>query len=76
MLYTRGRILAKSLTWRIMSTAVSFLLIWVITGNPLIAVNIAVINFFLKYILYYLHERVWEKHIKWGLKKPQIFDEE
>lgn len=66
-LYTRSRLLVKSLSWRILSTSVSFLLVWYITGNMLIAANVAVINFFLKYILFYLHERVWEKYVKWGL---------
>ena len=68
-LYTSGRLLLKSLTWRIISTIVSFTLIWLITGNMLIAANIAVINFFLKYILFYIHERIWERYIKWGIKK-------
>lgn len=66
-LYTRTRLLVKSLSWRILSTTVSFLLIYYVTGSVLVAANVAVINFFLKYFLFYVHERIWEKYVKWGL---------
>ena len=59
------RSLAKAVSWRITGTIDTFLISWVITGQPLIASGIAFTEIMTKVGLYWFHERVWAR-IPWG----------
>ena len=61
------RSLAKTLTWRITGSGATFLISWLISGNLTIAGTIAVIQITANTVLYYIHERIWNK-IPWGKK--------
>jgi uncharacterized membrane protein len=65
----RTRHLAKALTWRIFASADTFLIAWLITGQIDWAASIATIEVVTKFVLYYLHERMWYRYINFGLKK-------
>ena len=67
----KKRHLAKTLTWRILATTDTFLIAWLITGNIDWAAGIAGIEVLTKMILYYLHERLWYKMSKYGIRKNQ-----
>ena len=57
-----ARTLKKSISWRIIATSMTFLIAGVILESfDQVALTIAVIEFFSKFILYYVHERVWLK---------------
>ncbi len=64
----KKRSIAKTLTWRITASLVTFLIVWIITGDWKIGGSIAVIEVITKMFFYYFHERIWIK-IKWGTKK-------
>ncbi len=53
------RHLAKTITWRIVGTADTIVLSWIITGNPLTGLKIGFSEVITKMVLYYLHERAW-----------------
>jgi len=59
------RSLTKAITWRVTGTLDTFIVSLLLTGEPKIAMSIASVEFFTKIILYYFHERVWNK-ISWG----------
>lgn len=59
------RSLTKAITWRMTGTLDTFVVSWLLTGEPKVALSIASVEFFTKIFLYYLHERVWNK-IDWG----------
>jgi uncharacterized membrane protein len=61
------RSLAKAITWRLIGTFDTFLIAWLITGKPLIASGIALMELFTKTGLYVIHEQMWTK-IKWGFR--------
>jgi len=63
------RHIAKSITYRIVSTLTGFLTIWWISGSIKVGAAFGVAELIYKPIQYYLHERVWYKWIKYGLKK-------
>jgi uncharacterized membrane protein len=63
------RHIAKSITYRIVSTLTGFLTIWLISGSIKIGAAFGVAELIYKPIQYYIHERVWYKWIKYGLKK-------
>ena len=56
---SRTRSLAKALTWRITATLTTAVIAYVVTGELGTAVIIGGIEFALKFIMYYGHERAW-----------------
>lgn len=67
MIATRSRSAAKAVTWRITGTADTFIISLLITKKPVVAASIASLEVLTKTILYYFHERVWNK-VSWGRK--------
>jgi uncharacterized membrane protein len=45
---------------------------WLVTGSIEIGAAFSIIELIWKPIQYYIHERVWYKHIKFGLTKTKI----
>lgn len=65
MIDTSKRSLVKTVSWRITGSGATFIISWLISGNFAIAGTIAVIQLVSNTILYYIHERLWNR-IKWG----------
>lgn len=61
------RHLAKTISYRIISTLVGFLIMWWATGNIKFGAAFGVAELLYKPIQYYIHERVWYRFIKFGL---------
>lgn len=65
------RHIAKTLTWRLVGTIDTMVLGWVVTGNIKMGMAIGGFEVITKMILYFLHERMWYKHIKFGLDQEE-----
>jgi len=63
------RHIAKTVSWRIIGTLDTMILSGIITGSWEMGLAIGGVEVFTKMILYFLHERIWYKHSKFGLKK-------
>jgi uncharacterized membrane protein len=59
------RSIVKSISWRIIGTIDTVIISWIVTGTLKLAFSIGVVELFTKMILYFFHERMWNK-IKWG----------
>jgi uncharacterized membrane protein len=59
------RSLVKTITWRITGSGATFAISYAISGNFTIAGTIASIQLVANTILYFIHERVWDR-IAWG----------
>jgi uncharacterized membrane protein len=59
------RSLSKAVSWRITGTIDTFIISWIITGEPLLASGIALTEIMTKVGLFWAHERLWNK-IGWG----------
>ena len=59
----RNVILAKTITWRIVSIICSVLVAWLVTGNFQTGLKMGVLDMVLKTGLYYLHEKYWTKKV-------------
>jgi len=66
---TKSRHLAKAVTWRVIASITTALIAWSFGLPPKIIGAVFLADLIIKFILYYLHERVWYKHIKFGIKK-------
>jgi uncharacterized membrane protein len=56
--------LLKTFTWRMIATTTSITIAYFITGSFEIGFTIGVIETIVKSLLYFLHEKYWEKNIK------------
>jgi uncharacterized membrane protein len=69
MTVQKKRHIAKTISYRIVSTLIGFLIMWAATGSVKIGAAFGIAELVYKPIQYYLHERVWYKWIKYGLKQ-------
>ena len=51
----------KTMSWRVIATATTFVISWLVTGSVALGAGIATIEFWAKLVLYYGHERLWAK---------------
>ncbi len=58
---SRRRTLAKTFSWRLTATTTTFLIAWAITGNIGAGAAIGGVEAVAKLMLYYGHERAWER---------------
>lgn len=64
----RKRHLAKAVTWRLVASLTTAFIAWFF-GLPSEAVSaVFFADLIIKFFMYYAHERVWYKHIRFGLK--------
>lgn len=68
MIVQSKRHIAKTISYRIISSGVGFLIVWLSTGSLKIGATFTVAELVYKPIQYYVHERIWYKYIKYGLK--------
>jgi uncharacterized membrane protein len=63
------RSLAKAISWRVTGTLDTMVISFLITGQLKWAVSIGLVELFTKLVLYFLHERLWNR-IPFGRAKP------
>jgi uncharacterized membrane protein len=69
MIVQKKRHIAKTISYRLVSTLIGFLIMWLATGSIKMGAAFGVAELIYKPIQYYLHERIWYKYIKFGLKE-------
>ncbi len=69
------RSLAKTLSWRITGTLDTIIVSLLVTGRIKWALSIGFVEFFTKVLLYYFHERIWNR-ISYGRVIPREPDYE
>jgi uncharacterized membrane protein len=68
---TKLRSIAKTISYRVGGLFVTGFVALIITGNPLSALQIGLADTFAKLVVFYLHERAWNK-IQFGrVKAPE-----
>lgn len=65
MIDSNVRSIAKTVSWRLTGSFSTFVISYLVLGSFLVAGSIAIIQVTANTILYYVHERIWNK-IKWG----------
>lgn len=56
--------LLKTISWRIVGTVDTMLVTYLITGSMAVGLSIGGVGVVTKLILYYIHERMWERKSK------------
>lgn len=65
----RKRHIAKTISYRIVSTLIGFVIMYIVSGSVKVGATFSIVEILYKPLQYYIHERVWYKYIKYGLKK-------
>jgi uncharacterized membrane protein len=65
------RHIAKTISYRITSTLVGFGIMWLVTDSVKIGAAFGLAELVYKPVQYYLHERIWYRWIKYGLKDKE-----
>ena len=66
---SRLRSVLKALSWRVVATSTIILIALFTTGDIEMALEIGFIEFFIKFALYYLHERAWQLAPRGSIRK-------
>ncbi|SHO80232.1 Adenylylsulfate kinase [hydrothermal vent metagenome] len=70
---TNKRSILKGITWRIVATTTTILIVYLFFGRLDLAITAGLLESVLKIALYWLHERAWFK-VKWGREKIKPFN--
>ena len=68
MAVSAKRHIAKTISYRVLSTLIGFLIMWWASGSIKLGAAFGVAEILYKPLQYYIHERIWYKYIKFGLK--------
>jgi uncharacterized membrane protein len=72
MIVQKKRHVAKTISYRVISTFIGFVIMWSISGSIKFGAAFSLAELVYKPIQYYIHERIWYKWIKFGLKKTEL----
>ena len=67
------RSMAKSVSWRIFAIIITTTVAWIVTGEMKYAATIGIVDTSIKLVVYYFHERTWNR-IHFGKLKPPEYN--
>lgn len=67
----KKRHIAKTVTYRIMSSLIGVTVSMIITNSWKISLSLSIAELLYKPLQYYIHERIWYRWIKFGIKDEQ-----
>jgi len=70
---TNQRSITKGITWRIVATTTTVIIVYIFFGRLDLAIATGLIESVLKVGLYWAHERLWHK-LRWGQKRIEPFN--
>ena len=62
---SKQRSIAKTITYRLISTATGFLVVWLLSKDVKVGAMFSIVELIYKPLQYYIHERLWQR-VKWG----------
>jgi len=69
MMIDRKRHILKTISYRVISTLIGFVIMYIVSGSVKVGATFSIVEILYKPLQYYIHERIWYKYIKYGLKK-------
>jgi uncharacterized membrane protein len=70
---TNTRSIAKAVSYRILGSSVTGLIVFILTGKGTLSVGAGVLDIVLKIGAYFVHERIWDR-IDFGRAKPPEYE--
>jgi len=69
MAESHSRSIVKAVTWRTGGTMVTFVIAWLLTGEPTLSIGIGLLDSAVKIGAFYAHERLWNR-LSFGKLEP------
>jgi len=66
---THLRSVVKGMSWRVIATFVTTIVVWVISGEISMALFAGLSDSLIKIVLFWGHERIWQT-VRWGRYPP------
>jgi adenylylsulfate kinase len=73
MMESNTRSLAKAVSYRLLGSVTTGIVVFLWTGRPAISLGVGALDMIAKVGLYFLHERIWN-HISFGRPKPPEYE--
>ena len=70
MTESHSRSIAKGVTWRVVASGTTMLIVFIMTGNLELVASVGAVDVTIKILFYYLHERAWGR-VHWGIFGPE-----
>ena len=70
---TNIRSIVKGISWRVVATTTTIIIVYIFFGRLDLAVAAGVIETILKVALYWLHEKIWQR-VRWGKERIEPFN--
>jgi adenylylsulfate kinase len=70
---TRTRSIAKAMSYRVLGSASTAVIVFVISHNVSWSVGAGLADGVVKVVMYFIHERIWD-HINFGRPKPPEYE--
>ena len=67
---TNRRSIAKALSWRLIATLITSVLVYLLTGKGDFAATVGLADTTIKFMVYFAHERAWNR-IPYGREQKQ-----
>ncbi len=67
----RRRTIVKTVSWRIIATIITVMIVFFFTGKIILSIGIGFVEVTTKMFFYYMHERVWDR-VYWGKKRHPL----
>ncbi|KKN39907.1 hypothetical protein LCGC14_0738770 [marine sediment metagenome] len=58
---SKGKSIQKAVTWRIVASLLTLLIVFVFTQEIKVSIGVAIAEIMLKFSAYYFHERAWNR---------------
>jgi uncharacterized membrane protein len=71
MIVDKKRHVAKTISYRLVSTGIGFVMMYFATGSLKIGAAFGIAELVYKPVQYYIHERIWYRYVKYGLKREK-----
>lgn len=56
---THAKSIAKAISWRLLATFITAMVVWKISGKSELGLSVGIIDSLFKLVVYYGHERFW-----------------
>jgi len=70
---THKRSIAKTISWRVVASIITGVVTFFLTGRLDFAVTVGLADTLVKFLIYYVHERMWAR-ISYGKPRPLEYE--
>ena len=70
---THSRSLLKTVSWRLTATVITAGVTFVLTGRGDLALTVGLVDTGSKFVIYYLHERIWSR-VRYGVSRTPEYE--